>query len=143
MKKIVSGPSDVIASYVAHKVHMPDGFGACTSLGLLENDALIAGVVYNDFSGHNVFMHVGAEDGRRWMTKEFLHVCFDYPFNQLGVDRVTGWVEESNFDARKFDEHLGFELEARLKGAARDGKDVLIYVMWKDKCRFIGDRYAV
>jgi RimJ/RimL family protein N-acetyltransferase len=143
MKQIVTGPTDVIASYVAHKVGMPNGFGPCTAIGLLEEGALIAGVVYNDWTGGNVFAHVAAEDGRRWLSKEYLRVCFEYPFTQLGVNRVTGWVEESNLAARKFDEHLGFELEARLKGAARDGGDVLIYVLWKDKCRFIGDRYAV
>ena len=54
------------------------------------------------------------------------------------MDRISGYVNESNEVARRFDEHLGFHEEARLKGAAPDGGDVLLYVMWRDDCRFIG-----
>jgi hypothetical protein len=47
-------------------------------------------------------------------------------------------VDASNTDARRFNEHLGFCEEARLIGAAADGGDVLLYVMWKAECRFLG-----
>ena len=47
-------------------------------------------------------------------------------------------MDASNTDARRFNEHLGFREEARLMGAAADGGDVLLYVMWKEECRFLG-----
>jgi RimJ/RimL family protein N-acetyltransferase len=71
------------------------------------------------------------------MTREYLRYCFHYPVVECGVDRVSGWVEASNEAARRFVEHLGFREEARLKGAARDGGDVILYVMWREDCRYV------
>ena len=107
-------------------------------LGLERDGELVAGVMFEGFNGRNEWMHVAAIPGARWMTKEYLRYCFHYPFNEMGVDRISGYVNESNEVARRFDEHLGFHEEARLKGAAPDGGDVLLYVMWRDDCRFIG-----
>lgn len=106
-------------------------------IGLEKDGKLIAGVLYEGYSGTNVWMHVAAEPGGRWMTRDFLQVCFNYPFVTLGCKRVSGYVMASNAEARRFDEHLGFEVEATLKGAAPDGGDVLLYVMWKEGCRYV------
>ena len=102
----------------------------------LQDDEVIAAVVYDEYNGQNIFMHVAARPGRRWMTRQFLHTAFHYPFVQLGVQRITGWVEASNLDARKFDEHLGFRHEATLIKAAPDGGDVCLYVMHREWCRY-------
>lgn len=106
-------------------------------IGLEKNGELIAGVIYDDYSISNIWMHVAAIPGKRWMTRDYLYACFAYPFKQLNCKRVTGWVEASNIDARRFDEHLGFKQEAVLVSAARDGGDVILYRMFKDECRFI------
>lgn len=111
--------------------------GGMKGLGLERDGELVAGVIYEGFNGRNVWMHVGSVPGRRWLVREYLRYCFEYPFNEMGVDRVSGYVESSNADARKFDEHLGFREEARLAGAAKDGSDVILYVMWRDECRFL------
>ena len=106
-------------------------------IGWEREGALVAGVVYEGFTGTNIWMHVAAEPGKGWMSKTYLRTCFAYPFLQLGCQRVSGWVEQSNAQAMRFDEHLGFRPEATLKGAARDGGDVVLYVMWRDECRFL------
>lgn len=106
------------------------------AIGLEKDGELVAGVIYEGFNGHNVWMHVAAESSKRWMTKSYLRACFMYPFHQLGCDRVSGYVEAWNEQARKFDEHLGFRQEAVLKGAASDGGDVILYVMNKQECRY-------
>ena len=72
----------------------------------------------------------------RWMTKELLWYTFYYPFVECGVKRVTGLVEETNQHAQRFDERIGFNLEARLKDAAPDG-DLLVYAMFRDECRWL------
>ena len=107
-------------------------------IGLEEDGRMIAGVIYEGFSGPNVWMHVAAEPGCRWMTRNYLRACFFFPFVQLGVKRVSGYVEASNTTARRFDEHLGFKEEARLSGAAKDGGDVIIYRMLREECRYVG-----
>lgn len=111
-----------------------------TGIGLRKDGELVAGVIYEGFNGRNVWMHVGAIPGRSWLSRAYLTVCFAYPFMQLGVERVSGYVYASNHDACRFDEHLGFKEEARLKGAAPDGGDVIIYVMWKEGCRYVDSK---
>lgn len=115
--------------------HVPLSFVEnMTALGLERDGELIAGVIYEGFNGHNVWMHC-AIPGR--LTREFLNACFRYPFVQLGCKRVSGYVEASNIKARIFDEHLGFKPEARLRGAASDGGDVILYAMTREGCRYV------
>jgi RimJ/RimL family protein N-acetyltransferase len=121
------------------KSHLPglartDGM---TAIGWRKNGELVAGVVYEGFNGRNIWMHVAANPGRDWLRRDYLKACFGYAFTICGVDRVSGYVNASNTDACRFDEHLGFEPEARLKGAAQDGGDVIIYAMWKARCRYV------
>lgn len=106
-------------------------------IGMLRGDRMVSGVVYEGYNQHNIWMHCAAVPGRHWLTRVFLEAVFGYPFLQLGVKRVSAYVDASNKAARKFDEHLGFKLEATLSGAARDGGDVLIYVMRLEDCRFL------
>lgn len=108
-----------------------------TAIGLERDGQLIAGVLYEDFNGANVVMHVAAETGGRWLTRGYLYRCFHYPFVQLGCKRVTGIVPSSNKRALRFDEHLGFKIEARLVEAHPEG-DLLILRMMREHCRWIG-----
>ena len=80
--------------------------------------------------------HIAGKPGRRWLTREFLFAIFDYPFNQLGVRRITGLVPKKNKDARRFDEHLGFEYEGNMRNALADD-DMIIYGMLKEKCKWL------
>ncbi|MFG0786186.1 MULTISPECIES: GNAT family N-acetyltransferase [Delftia] len=105
------------------------------AIGLRRGGRLVAGVLYEGFNGRNLWMHVAAEPGARWLVRDYLRACFAYPFLVCGVERVSGYVNESNALARRFNQHLGFREEARLHGAAPDGGDVLIFVMWKKECR--------
>lgn len=106
-------------------------------IGIVRDGEVVGGVLYDDYNEQNIWMHVAGTDGIQWATKTFLKEVFAYPFKQLGVKRITGWVEASNEKARRLDEHLGFKHETTLKGAARDGGDVMIYVLWREDCRFI------
>ena len=107
------------------------------AIGLRKAGELVAGVLYEGFNGRNMWIHVAAKPGAKWLVRDYLKACFQYPFVVCGVDRLTGYVNESNLAARRFDEHLGFREEARLKGAAPDGGDVILYVMWKKECRYV------
>ena len=111
--------------------------GGMKGLGLERDGELIAGVLYEGYNGHNVWMHVAGQPGSRWMTRDFLKYCFHYPFNELGVSRVSAYVEASNGPAHKLDAHIGFKPEARLKGVASDGGDVIIYAMTREDCRYV------
>jgi RimJ/RimL family protein N-acetyltransferase len=133
--RIVSDPARVFAFC---KERMPVSLVAgMKGLGLERDGELVAGVLYEGYNHHNIWMHVAAEPGKKWLNREFLRYCFHYPFVELGCNRVSGYVEAQNADARRFDEHLGFQQEAVLQGAASDGGDVILYVMRRDDCRYL------
>jgi hypothetical protein len=108
-------------------------------IGLERNGELVAGVLYDYCNGASIYMHV-AITGR--ITREFLCLCFEYPFVQLGCNLIIGLVPDSNEKAKRFDEHLGFNLHSRIPNGCPDG-DLLIYIMRREDCRFIGEnRYG-
>ena len=108
-----------------------------TGIGWQQGGRLVAGVLYEGFDGLNIWVHVAAEAGGRWLTRRFLRAGFAYPFEVCKVARLWGRVDASNAAARRFDEHLGFREVARLPGAAHDGGDVLIYRMSREECRYV------
>jgi RimJ/RimL family protein N-acetyltransferase len=112
------------------------------AIGLRRDGELVAGAVYEGFNGRNMWVHLAGLPGRSWLNRRFLQAGFHYPFVLCGVDRLSGYVDASNTDARRFDEHVGFQEEARLKGAAPDGGDVILYVMWRQDCRFLGAHHG-
>jgi RimJ/RimL family protein N-acetyltransferase len=142
MKNVIYGQDERVVRWVGERVN-EDAFGQAVGIGLEEDGELIAGVVFNMYTGPSISMHVAAVPGRRWMTKEYLRRCFAYPFIQLNCRRITGLVRVDNFVAQKFDEHLGFKREGLVREACDDGTDMILYGMLKSECRFLGDRYAV
>jgi RimJ/RimL family protein N-acetyltransferase len=105
-------------------------------LCLRRDGATIAAAIYDEYNGQNVFMHLAAEPGRKWLNRHFLHEAFKYPFLTLHAGRITLWVERRNIDCRRFVHHLGFTQEATLERAAPDGTDVVIYRMFREDCRY-------
>ena len=106
-------------------------------IGLRKDGELVAAAVYEGFNGQNMWVHLAGVPGQRWMTRDFLRAGFAYPFLVCGVQRLSGYVNSSNLAARRLNEHFGYRVEATLKGAAPDGGDVLIYVMWRKDCRHV------
>lgn len=107
-----------------------------TFLGWRKGDEVVAGAAYEGFNGRNVWVHL-AGVGKTWMSRDFLRAGFAYPFLVCGVDRLSGYVNASNVQARRLNEHFGYQVEATLHGAAPDGGDVLLYVMWRKDCRYV------
>ena len=134
--QIIVGQDAVVGPWVCARIGGTWINGRGTTIGLQRSGELVAGILYEDCNGVNVNMHVASDGSRRWMTRELLHFAFWYPFEQLGVKRVTGTVPASNDDARRLDEHLGFVLEARLEKAHPDG-DLLIYRMFRHECKWL------
>lgn len=133
MKRIVTGQP--VVDWVTAHISRSGSYGPSVGIGLEKDGEMVAGVVYNEYNHVNINMHVAAV-GKHWMTREYLWTCFDYPFNQCGVKRITAFIEDENTDAIKFDTHLGFKYEARMKDAYVNG-DILIYVMRRDDCRWL------
>jgi RimJ/RimL family protein N-acetyltransferase len=103
---------------------------------------LMGGVLFSYWTGlgGSINMHV-AGFHPRWINRTMLSVCFDYPFNQLGVRKIFGQVPMDNLHAIRFNEHLGFRKEAVIHDAYPGEKpacDMQLMSLYKDECRFIG-----
>lgn len=133
--RLISNPARVFA-FVSQFMPMAMVSGM-KGIGLEKDGEVIAGALYEGFNGQNVWVHLAGQPGKRWMNREFLWYGFHYPFNEMGVKRISGYVNASNAEARHLNEHFGYQEEARLKGAAPDGGDVILYVMWRENCRFL------
>lgn len=110
-----------------------EAIGVCNDAG-----EMVAGVVFNHFTGFDISMHVAAERGRLWATPEVLRIIFGYPFNQLKCRRVTGFVASENTHTLKFDLKAGFVVEGRLRDATPEG-DMIIIGMTRNECRWLGN----
>lgn len=103
------------------------------AIGWEQDGELVAGTLYDQYNRQSICMHVAAE---KPVTKTFVKTCFDYPFNQLGVKKVIGLVDSTNESALRFDSHLGFVEEARIKDAGKYG-DLILLTMSRQQCRWI------
>ena len=108
------------------------------TIGLERDGELVAGVLYQDYNGANVFMHVASE-GAHWLNREFLWFAFYYPFVQMKVKRVTATVKSGNAASLRFVRHLGFTDEFTMVDGAPDG-DLEILKMTKANCRWLNIR---
>lgn len=108
-------------------------------LGRVSSEGKLCGVVaYNGFSGAVCCMHC-AGDGN-WISREFLRIAFDYPFNVCKVVAIFGTVSSSNLQALRLDAHLGFtEVHEVPKGW--DGEsDLILMRMMRTECRWIKEK---
>lgn len=147
MKRLITDDPEQVGNYVADKLGTTaKSFGVYTAIGVADDSGLIGGTVFNRYNGVNVWPHWAGEQGVDWMSKYFLACCFHYMFVKLGCVRITGAVDASNIHAMDVDLRLGFKPEAVLKGAAADGGDINLLVMWKSdaaKWLALGGRYGL
>lgn len=120
---------------------MGASWGDFYAMGAEVNGELVAGIVFNGWNGVNATAHIAITKPTR-VFLQLLESAADYAFRVGGLKRLTGLVDMSNEKARKLDEHIGFEPECVIKGAAKDGGDIQVYVLWPDKCRWWKTRGA-
>ena len=132
LDKLIVGP------WIAKQTQMiwkPEG---AQTIGLAKDGELVAGVWYDDYNSQAVTTHIAITGS---ITKQYLRVIFDYPFMQLGVQKIIAPVLEDNSQSMKLVEKMGFHQETRLKNVHPVG-DMLFYVMDKTDCKYLGARYG-
>lgn len=98
---------------------------------------LIAGVTFTNFDGVNVWMDCAATVKSRWLDRRGLFAIFHYVFEQLGCVRASLMVPEDNEKSLKLVRNAGFEYEATLERAAPNNKNMLVFRMFKENCRWL------
>lgn len=97
-----------------------------------------ATVLYDGYKrGISINMHVAGTG--HWLSRTALDVFFSYPFIDLGVRRVNGFVAKKNKKARTLNEKLGFVREGCLRQAAYNGDGLIVYGMLRKDCRWLKD----
>jgi len=128
---------DLLGPFIAQKLDMVWTPENSTTIGWV-TDKIESVVWYEDFNKKSVTCHIYIEKG---LNRQYLHTIFDYPFVQLGVDKIIGPVKSNNQKAIDYDKKLGFKEEARLLDAFPDA-DLIFFVMNKNECRFLGEKYG-
>lgn len=101
----------------------------------VENDLLLGGVIYQNYTGHSIGIHV-AGFVHDWINRDMLWVAFDYPFNQLGCKKLFGQVPETNSKALEFDLKLGFKIITKIDDVFPDGA-LIVLALDRDDCRWL------
>ena len=109
---------------------------ANVNLSIWKDGRLCGVVLYERFSKKAIFMHVvGFEP--KWFNRTFLWLCFHYPFEQLGVEKLFGLVSANRRHELAFFMKLGFIIETAIKEVYSDGADQLVVVMRRENCKWL------
>lgn len=92
------------------------------------------GVLFTNYTGRSIVAHFAGQG--RWMNRELCWIMADYPFNQLGVERIYGFVPSTNEHALAFDKHIGCKELYRLRDAIPGG-DIVILSLERADCRWL------
>ena len=134
-KRLVLDDHPRVAAFVAQQAGCEMTWAGYFGIGLEQDGELVAGVILESYTGRNANIHV-AGIGKHWLNRNFLLTVFDFCFNRLGLQRLTGLVEADNAAALRFDTHLGFRLEYTMPDGGRHG-DCHILVMRREDCRYL------
>jgi RimJ/RimL family protein N-acetyltransferase len=109
-------------------------------MGAVDDDGTIYwGVVYDNYNpGGSIQMHV-AITSPKYVTRRAISAVFEYPFYELGVKKVLGFVSSENYEALTFDIRLGFQVEAVINDVYEMG-DLYILSMTQEQCRWLRGR---
>lgn len=130
---VVYGQDRWVSDWVAEQLGFPEGAPVCSSLGYELDGELVAGVTFDNMTDTNLFAHIAST--ANVLPRELLQAVAAYAFVQLGVQRMTFMVPDSNHRCVQFVRDLGARREGALKQGHGDG-DTLIFALWHD-ARFV------
>lgn len=132
MIRYIFDDKERVGQWVAEQVDQDTHWGSFYAMGVEKDGELVAGVVMNEYNGHNAACHIAITKTGKHVFRLFEFFA-DYAFNHCGLKRLTGMVPTSKPDVIAFDKHIGFQEEFVMKQAAKDGSDLCILVIWPDE----------
>lgn len=124
-----------VAAWVCEKIGQPN-HGKYACFGWLEKGQIVAGIIFDDYNGANIYAHAAGRFYGAPYFDEFMTAIWDYTFRQLGCKRVTGTVKAKNLKCIDFYKRVGFEEEILMIDASPDG-NVIQIKLTKENCRWI------
>ncbi len=106
------------------------------------DNEIVAGVTFTNFDGFNVWFDCAAVAKSRWLDRRGMFAIFHYVFEQLDCVRCSAMIPEDNEKSLKLAQAAGFEYEATLSRAAPNNKNMLVFRMFKEDCRWLTRKAA-
>lgn len=93
--------------------HIPGcerGFSDFVTMGVIEGDQLVAGVVYHNWNPESAVIELSAAAiSKRWLSGPVIEAMFHYPFEELGCQMVVLRVSERNTVMCRIAKAYGFD----------------------------------
>lgn len=132
----LSVDKDLLGPWICRKIGKIWTRERCEAVGLVDGRRVLACALFEDNTGVSMACHVAIEHGHVPIRK-LVTAAFHYAFVQAGVEKLIGIVNSTNKKALQFDYKLGFEPVAVLPRMYADHGDAVIFVMEREKCRWI------
>ena len=141
----------VAGSFVVDWIAKTNGhcgtYSGAVGIGVAKNGHLLGGIAFCDYRGVSIQIHTASTKSKTWVTREWLHVMFDYAFRQLKVKKIFGIISAGNDDVLRFGLKMGFKIETRIADVFANGDALVIYITpamckWLDYGRFPSAYYA-
>lgn len=97
-------------------------------MGHMDGD-IKALVLYSDYTGYSITMDICAP---RALTRGLIRQMFDYPFNQIKVTKLFGYIDQRNTLSQRTFFRLGCRQVGEIKDFFGKGIDRLIYEATKE-----------
>jgi len=140
--RLLYGHNETVSQWVASLIPGMTEFGPSTAIGVInDSGTLVGGVVFHDYQPQwkNIQVSFAATQAN-WLTPNLVCAILSYPFDQVGVARITSLTPKRNRRARQFLNKFGFRLEGNIRLGFGDDDAILSGLMRTDweKHRFNG-----
>ena len=129
-----------IFEYVKPKAHITTNLDNKFSfIGSVENDNIFGGLIFSDYDGYNIFVHLALETPRV-CQRRFIKMMFSYCFIQLKCSRMTAMCVNGYTRNEKLLKGVGFTKEGVIRKVMKVKDkfvDSAIYGMLKEECRWV------
>jgi RimJ/RimL family protein N-acetyltransferase len=129
-----------IFEYVKPKAHITTNLDNKFSfIGFVENDNIFGGLIFSDYDGYNIFVHLALETPRV-CQRRFIKMMFSYCFIQLKCSRMTAMCVNGYTRNEKLLKGVGFTKEGVIRKVMKVKDkfvDSAIYGMLKEECRWV------
>ena len=142
MIKVVTDPSwkERIGNYVKKKTHFQENYKDDFSfIGFVENDTIMAGMLFTDFDGYNIWVHLSIESPRI-VKRSYIKLMFDYCFNQLNCGRMTAMCKDGYLRNERLLKGVGFIKEGVIRESMKIENTYYngaLYGILKNECKWI------
>lgn len=126
---------DFVQRLISDKI----GFDSPLGMGVMsDNGDMLLGVVLDNYriESNSICASIAINDAKV-LTKSTIKALFHTAFIKIGVDRISCMVEYDNYKSNSLTHRLGFVQEGVMRKASYNKKDLIVYGMLKDECKWI------